>query len=107
MGANGGTNTGNGGTTISGIGSNGGINNGQLNAAGVNSFAANTLQYSNGYVSFKAASTDAVVPHTHNAAQCAQHCQRSASCVAWTRVAGAHLFLPILLPLGCSSLRTL
>ena len=47
----------------------------------------NTLQYSNGYVSFKA-QPDNVIPHTHNAAQCAQLCQRDASCVAWTRVAG-------------------
>ena len=51
-------------------------------AAGVN-----TLQYSNGFVSFMA-NSDTVIPHTHNAAQCAQHCARSPDCVAWTRVAG-------------------
>lgn len=49
--------------------------------------AVNTLQYTNGYVSFKA-QPDNVIPHTHNAAQCAQLCQRDSNCVAWTRVAG-------------------
>ena len=67
-------------------------------AAGVN-----TLQYSNGFVSFMA-NSDTVIPHTHNAAQCAQHCARSPDCVAWTRVAG-EAFCPFLLGRrACSNL---
>ena len=56
----------------------------------------NTLQYSNGFVSFMA-NSDTVIPHTHNAAQCAQHCARSPDCVAWTRVAGEALYPTLLL----------
>ena len=60
---------------------------------GVSHAGVNTLQYSNGFVSFKADS-DTVIPHTHNAAQCAQHCARDPNCVAWTRIAG-EAFAPL------------
>jgi hypothetical protein len=54
------------------------------------------LQYSNGYANVTS-SAYTTVPHTQNWQACAAACASDASCLAWTRVAGARLLCPSVL----------